>query len=139
MLNKNQCLTLLVAAFFCGPMVILETVLAGETSRVFEIRTYYANDGKLGALLSRFRDHTVKLFEKHAMTNVGYWVPVDNQENKLVYILAYPSREARETAWKAFLADPAWKKAYQESIQNGRLVKKVQNEFLTGADFSKIR
>jgi len=60
------------------------------------MRTYYAAPGKLDDLLARFRDHTVKLFEKHGITNLGYWVPLTNAENKLVYLLAYPSREARE-------------------------------------------
>ena len=111
---------------------------AEEKNRVFEIRTYYANEGKLDALLARFRDHTVALFEKHGMTNVGYWVPADNKENKLVYILAFPSREARDQAFKAFSADPDWQKAYKESTKDGRLVKKIVNDFLVGTDFSKI-
>jgi hypothetical protein len=44
---------------------------------VFELRIYTCHEGKLDALLTRFRDHTCKLFEKHGMGNVGYWVPVD--------------------------------------------------------------
>src|SRR5262245_47470918 len=75
-------------------------------TRVFEMRTYYASAGKLDALLARFRDHTTRLFEKHGMTNVGYWVPIDNPDNKLIYILAFPSAESRQKSWKAFMADP---------------------------------
>src|SRR5690242_9693291 len=76
-----------------------------KDSRFFEMRTYTAAAGKFEALHSRFRDHTNKLFRKHGMTLVGYWVPADKEkgaENTLVYILAYPSREAREASWKAF-------------------------------------
>ena len=107
--------------------------------RVFEIRTYYANEAKLDALLARFRDHTVALFKKHGITNIGYWVPADNKENKLVYMLAYSSREARGKAWKAFLADPNWQKVYKESTKDGRLVSRIVNDFLTGTDFSQIK
>ena len=117
----------------------LDFAQAEEENRVFEIRTYYANQGKLDALLARFRDHTVTLFKKHGMTNVGYWVPADNKENKLVYMLAFPSREARNKAFKAFSADPDWQKAYKESTKDGRLVKKIVNDFLAGTDFSKIK
>ncbi len=117
----------------------LDFVQAEEENRVFEIRTYYANEGKLDALLARFRDHTVTLFKKHGMTNVGYWVPADNKENKLVYMLAFPSREARNKAFKAFSADPDWQKAYKESTKDGRLVKNIVNDFLSGTDFSKIK
>jgi uncharacterized protein YbaA (DUF1428 family) len=110
---------------------------AAETdTRCFELRTYYANEGKLDGLHARFRDHTVALFEKHGMTNVGYWVPLDNAENKLVYLLAYPSRAARGKAWKGFLGDPAWKAAYQTSIADGKLVKRVESVFLKSAEYS---
>ena len=88
MLKKIHCLSLLAAAFFCSPIAGWVTAQAEEKNRVFEIRTYYANEGKLDALLARFRDHTVALFKKHGMTNIGYWVQVDNNENKHVYILA---------------------------------------------------
>lgn len=109
-------------------------------NRVFEMRIYYANEGKLEALHARFRDHTCKLFEKHGMTNIGYWVPVgDNPERKLVYILAYPSKEAREASWKAFQADEDWKKAKAESEKGGSLVGKVDSSFLTGTDYSAIK
>ena len=77
----------------------LPLVAAEPDTRCFEMRTYYAAPGKLDALNARFRDHTCKLFEKHGMVNIGYWVPMTNTENKLVYLLAYPNREAREKSW----------------------------------------
>ena len=111
----------------------------GKKNRLFEIRTYYANEGKLDALKARFRDHTVALFKKHGMTNVGYWVPVDNKDNKLVYILAFPNKEARKKAFQGFVNDPDWKAAYKASTKDGKLVKKIDSEFLTGTDFSAIK
>jgi hypothetical protein len=118
-------------------MIAATTVFAGETDdRVFEMRTYWAAKGKLDALNTRFRDHTTKLFEKHGMTNVGYWVPLDNPDNKLIYFLAYPSREAREKSWKAFLADPDWQQAARQSEVNGKLVDKVEYRFLQATDYS---
>jgi hypothetical protein len=108
----------------------------GAENRFFEMRTYYAAPGKLDDLLARFRDHTMTIFEKHGMANIGYWLPLTNTENKLVYILAYPSREARETSWKAFSSDPEWKKVAAESEKNGRLVSKVESVYMKAADFS---
>ncbi len=112
---------------------------ANPDTRCFEMRTYYAAPGKLDALHARFRDHTCKLFEKHGMQNIGYWVPVDNPDNKLIYILAYPSREAREKSWKAFMADPDWQKAYKASEVNGRLVAKAESLFLSATDYSPTK
>ena len=70
------------------------------------------------------------------MTNIGYWTPLPNPENKLIYLLAYPSREARAASWKGFLADPDWKKAAAESETNGKIVSKVEARFMTATDFS---
>ncbi len=109
---------------------------AAPDTRCFEMRTYYAAEGKLDALNARFRDHTVKLFEKHGMTNIGYWTPVDNPERKLVYVLSFPDRAARDASFKAFGADPEWKAAAKESEANGKLVLKVESHFLQAADFS---
>lgn len=105
-------------------------------TRCFEMRTYFAPPGKLDELHARFRNHTMKLFKKHGMENIGYWVPVDNKENKLVYLLAYPNRAARETSWKAFMEDPDWKAAHKASEANGKLVEKVDQIFLQPTDFS---
>ncbi len=101
------------------------------------MRVYYAAPGKLDALNARFRDHTMKLFEKHGLTNVGYFVPTgENKDNKLVYWIAAPSKEARDKSFKAFAADPDWKKAAAESEKDGKLVTKVDSVFLTATDYS---
>ena len=107
-----------------------------DSPRVYEMRTYFANEGKLDALHARFRDHTLALFAKHGITNVGYWVPVENTDNVLIYLVSYPSREARKESWKAFLNDPDWKAAYASSTEDGKLVAKVEKMFMTEADYS---
>ncbi len=110
-------------------------------ARVFELRTYTAAPGKMAALNARFRDHTCKLFEKHGMTNIGYWNPADpnEAEKKLVYLLAFPSREAAEKSWQAFRDDPEWKTAREASEKNGRLVEKVESVFLSPTDYSPLK
>jgi hypothetical protein len=112
------------------------TSVAETDPRCFELRTYHAAPGKLDALNARFRDHTMELFKKHGMVNVGYWVPVDNTNNVLIYLLAYPSREAREKSWKAFMADPEWQAAQKASEENGRLVLRVESVFMRATDYS---
>lgn len=113
-----------------------------KDTRLFEMRTYYAAPGKLEPLHARFRDHTNRLFRKHGMQLVGYWVPTDKEkgsENTLIYILAYPNREAREKSWQGFLNDPDWKAAYKASEVNGNLVDKIDSVFLHAADYSPIK
>jgi len=105
-------------------------------ARFFEMRTYYAAPGKLENLQARFRDHTTALFQKHGMTNIGYWTPLTNSENKLVYLLAYPDRAARDKAWKEFGADPDWQTVVKESEKDGKLITKVESVFLNPTDFS---
>ena len=113
-------------------------IAAGPDTRLFEMRVYYAAEGKLDGLNARFRDHTLKLFVKHGMTNLGYFVPTKNTENKLVYFLAYPNRAARDASWKAFQADPDWKAAAKASEANGKLITKIESAFLTATDYSYL-
>jgi hypothetical protein len=113
-----------------------------KDSRFFEMRTYHAAPGKLEALHARFRDFTNKLFAKHGMEMVGYWVPMNKEgqyENTLVYILAFPSREAHDKAWKDFADDIEWHAVKAETEKNGKLVEKVDSVFMTATDYSPIK
>ncbi len=109
--------------------------------RVFELRTYTPAPGKMEALLARFRNHTCKLFEKHGMKNIGYWVSIEkpDAEPRLIYILAHKSREAAAESFKAFGADPEWQAARAESEKDGRLTAKVESVYMNPTDFSTIK
>jgi hypothetical protein len=114
-----------------------------STSRVFELRTYHAVPGKLGALHDRFRDHTVPLFDKHGFTVIGFWTPQAGEElpgDTLVYLLAYSDRDAAEAAWSAFRADPVWiqAKAESEARNGGPLTTSIESVFLNPTDYSPL-
>lgn len=112
---------------------------AAADSRVYELRTYTATPGNNAAVLARFRDHTVKLFAKHGMTNVGYWVPADEKDgasDKLIYLLAHQSREAAKASWKSFSADPEWQAVKKKTEANGRIVAKAESVFLEPTGYS---
>lgn len=118
-----------------------EMGMTTHKSAVFELRTYTAYDGKLPELLARFRDHTMKLFERHGMSNVGYWVPQDApaSQNTLIYVLAHASRETAKKNWDAFRNDPEWQKVQKQSEANGKLVIKIESVFMNPADFSPMK
>jgi hypothetical protein len=112
---------------------------AEKEARLYEIRIYYAAEGKLEALHSRFRDHTLKLFAKHGMTNHAYFVPQgDNPERKLVYLISHKDMDSRNKSFKDFIADPEWTKAYKESEKNGKLVDKIVELYLNTTDYSPV-
>ena len=114
---------------------------APQPARVFEIRTYYTLPGRLDALHKRFREHTMKMFEKHGMSNVGYWVPQDSpaHETTLVYVISHASREAAKANWAAFSADPEWQKISADSQKDGKIVEKVESVFMDATDYSPLR
>jgi len=103
-------------------------------NRYYELRIYYCNPGRLDALLERFQNHTLKLFEKHGMENVGYWVPTTADNNILYYILAFPDRAARDASFKSFVADPVWKEVAAKSEESGKIIEKIVSVFMNGAD-----
>lgn len=110
-------------------------------AKVYEMRTYTSTEGKFEAVNARFRDHTVRLFAKHGMKSVGYWVPSEGPTagNTLIYILEHESRDAAKASWAAFGADPEWQKVRAESEAQGRIVAKVDRVFLTATDYSAIK
>jgi NIPSNAP len=113
-----------------------------KDSRTFELRTYYATPGKLEELHARFRNHTIRLFRKHGMTVVGFWAPTAPAvaaADTLVYVLAYPSDQARETAWKGFNTDPEWIAAREASERNGKIVAKVESVMMKATDYSDLK
>jgi hypothetical protein len=120
-------------------LALLTTGLA--FGRIYELRTYTAEPGKLEALKARFRDHTIRIFKKHHMESVGYWVPQDPEksQNTLMYILVHPSREEAEKNWKAFAADPEWQKVAKESEANGKIVQKVERVWMDATEFSMLK
>lgn len=113
-----------------------------DSGGVFELRVYHAAPGKLGELEARFRDHTIKIFDRHGLKSVAYWTPMDepDKSNTLIYILQHPSREAAAANWKAFQDDPEWKSVKEKSEANGKLVDKVDSTYMAMTDFSpKLR
>jgi len=119
----------------------LAVTVQAESGPVFEMRTYTTHEGKLPELHERFTNHTIGLFEKHGIRNVGYWIPTDpdKADNTLIFILKYSSADAAEENWQAFVNDPEWQKAYAESHEDGPLVKDVESVHMTATEYSAIK
>lgn len=125
-----------------APLTMAPSPSLVKDSRCYELRTYTATPGKLEELHARFRDHTLKIFEKHGMKVVGFWGPSDKEngsENKLIYILEFPTRAARDKAWKEFGADPEWQAVRTASEKNGKITEKVDSVIMMATDYSPIK
>jgi len=130
-----------VAGIAVGSTMQNLAVAHAQSGKVYELRTYTAPDGKLGDLHARFRNHTMRIFDKHGMKSVAYFSPQDAplSQNTLIYILEHPSREAAKKAWADFAADEEWKKVSAESQVNGKLTTKVESVFADPTDYSPIK
>src|ERR1017187_2006989 len=111
---------------------------AQDHGRVFELRTYTCNEGKLPDLLARFRNHTTRIFERHGMTNIAYWVPQDSpaSQNTLIYVIAHASREAAKKNWDEFRSDPEWQKAQKDSDVHLNFASNVESAYIDPTDYS---
>ena len=148
-MHRGLSLSALAAVIFAAGYAIgqrsdaplVAPVEAAQAERVFELRTYTAPAGKLDALDARFREHTLSYFEKHGMTNVGYWIPIEEpaSQNTIVYLLAHQSREAARESWAAFSADPGWQEVSRATQVDGRIVSNVESVFLRPTDYSPIK
>lgn len=130
-----------IAALVLSISIVATSRADDVAQRVFEIRTYTTAQGKLQDLHRRFRDHTMKLFERHGMVNIAYWTPQDPKlaSNTLIYVLAHPSRQAAADNWAAFSNDPEWQQVKAASEANGRIVIKVESVFTQATDFSPLK
>lgn len=124
-------------------LLILFTLCCGSAlaaDRVYELRTYTCFPGKLEALKTRFRDHTIEIFKRHGMESIGYWVPQDERkETTLIYIISHASREQANKNWADFRNDPEWKKVSADSEANGKIVEKVVSVYMAPTDFSQLK
>jgi hypothetical protein len=141
MLTAAALVAVLAAGFAAGLTVAQEKKM---NTRIYELRTYTTQPGRLPALHKRFAEHTVKLFEKHGMKNGMYWTPTDDsrnalKENVLVYFVSHDSQEAAEKSWKDFLADPDWIKVRDASEADGKINAKVERVFMKLTDFSPVK
>jgi hypothetical protein len=129
------------AGFGARDLMTPSVTVHAASNRVFEVRTYVAPPGKLEALKSRFRDHTIALFNKHHMESIAYFTPQDApaKDNTLIYVLAHPSREAATKNWAEFRANPDWVKAKADSEKDGPLTTTVTSVFVDPTDFSPIK
>jgi hypothetical protein len=105
-------------------------------SNIQELRVYDTMPGKLPALHDRFSNHTIGLFEKHGIENIGYWTEEVGISSRLVYMLGYPSLGDREKSWTAFQEDPEWQSARAESEKNGPLVRVSRHSILRPTPYS---
>ena len=143
--TMTRALTLTGMLAACGLIALAArptSAVPAAKDRVFELRTYTAKPGRTEALHTRFRDHTCKLFKKHGMDLVGFWTPEDEKDgkkDKLIYLLAFPSRDAAKASWKAFQDDPEWQRVYKESHKDGVIVDKVESVYMDPTDYSELK
>jgi hypothetical protein len=143
--NTLRTLALALLSFAAGSLLTARLMktnqVQAQSNRVFELRVYHANPGRLGALSARFRDETIKLFNKHGLTSVAYWTPADSpaSDNTLIYILAHPSREAAKANWAAFQNDPDWKAVQQKTEADGRMVDHIDSTYMNPTDYSPMK
>ena len=141
-MSKQSWLMLVVGLVLGASLHWAHAADAPAAARVFEIRTYHTFPGRLDALHKRFREHTMKMFEKHGMANVAYWTPQDSpaREATLIYVISHPSREAAAKNWSEFSNDPEWKAiAAASEADGGKIVEKVDSVFVDATDYSPLK
>ncbi|MBY2968006.1 NIPSNAP family protein [Rhizobium leguminosarum] len=97
-----------------------------------ELRIYDCLPGRLPALLNRFAEHTLAIWDKHGIRQAGFFTTiVGESSHRLTYLIAWESLADREVKWKAFTTDPAWLKARDESERDGQILSNISNQLLS--------
>ena len=107
---------------------------------IYELRIYRTLPGKMPALLSRFQNHTLKIWERHGIRQAGFWTTlIGESQNDLTYLLAWESLAEREIKWAAFASDPEWLKVRAETEKDGQINANVATSFLVPTAFSSVK
>ena len=107
---------------------------------IYELRIYKCVPGRLPALLNRFANITLKIWERHGIKQAGFWTTVVGESNQdLFYMLAWESLAERDAKWGKFAADPEWLKARAESEADGPINANVTNQLLVPTAFSSVK
>ena len=107
---------------------------------IYELRVYHSVPGRLPALLSRFQNHTLRIWAKHGIKQAGFWTTLVGESNQqLTYFLVWESLAERETKWGAFTADPEWIATRAETEKDGQIVQNVSSQFLAPTAFSSVK
>jgi len=137
--------TLAVLSFAVGSLITARLMnthpVQAQSSRVFELRVYHTFPGRLPALQTRFREHTIDIFKKHGITSIAYWVPEDapQKDSTLIYIISHESRDAAKKNWAEFGADPEWQKVSKASEVDGKIVEKVDSTYMDATGYSPLK
>ncbi len=157
--------TLCVCAFVIGRGSRPESPIhAQESGRVFELRMYTVEDGKVHLLSKVFRDNVTGMFARHGMTNVAYFIPQDDPQcatarttatilspafeysscewskDTLIYILGHPSQEMAAKNWDSFRKDAEGLRSFREDYARaGVKVMKIKSVFVAATDYSLLK
>ncbi len=107
---------------------------------IYELRVYHVLPGRMPAMLARFQNHTLRIWERMGIRQAGFWTTLVGESNQdLTYMLAWESLAEREAKWTAFLADPEWVRVRAESERDGQIVGSLSSQFLAPTAFSSVR
>jgi hypothetical protein len=107
---------------------------------IYELRIYRCVPGRKPALLSRFENETLRIWEKHGIRQAGFWTTlIGNSNQEVIYMLAWDSMAEREKRWDAFLADPEWRAVAARTEKDGQLIESISSQLLTPATFSAVK
>jgi len=107
---------------------------------LYEMRTYRCVTSRLPALINRFANTTLKLWEKHGIRQAGFFTTMIGESNhELIYFLQWESLAEREKKWGAFMSDQEWISKRAESEKDGPIVANITSQILQPTAFSSVK
>jgi hypothetical protein len=131
----------LLLAFDQVPRLLVPAEAAQGQPRLFELRTYYSHSHR--AHRKKIEMFTsggeIDIFKRVGLRPVLFSRTVVGQRPSITYMLVYADLASRERAWKAFGADPEWKKlSATPGYTDGEIVSSITNLLLTPAAWSQV-
>lgn len=100
-------------------------------SPITELRFYEVEPGRSADMQARYHGPLRGLFARHGIRVAGAWLSACGPKAPLfVYLMHWPSLDARNQAWDGFYADPEWARVRTETNRGTELVERYDLNFL---------
>ncbi len=105
-----------------------------------ELRVYHCLPGRLPALLTRFAEITLPLWQRHGIRQAGFWTTeIGPSNHDLYYLLEWENLAERDQKWTAFQSDPEWLEKRAATEAAGPIVGSISNVILKPTAFSAVK
>ena len=107
---------------------------------IHQLRTYELFEDTKVAFHERFRDHAMRIMERHGFRFLAAWESTTDGRVEFLYVLEWPDRATMTERWAAFMADEEWITVKRQTPDRDRpMVGAIEDQVLEPVPYLTVR